>query len=171
MALADASKCIEVLARLEGNSGRQQLALALHTIHSGSAPRAEQILRSLIGQVGEQPEILRIAEVNLAFALLRLARYAEVVPLAEQAIERSPEDPVPWFNLLAARSELDDAEAFLNDVESLRALYLRHGSELIRGWIENDLGMLGKEAGLDAERIEEMCRLPAPPREKSKDGS
>lgn len=138
MALADVSKCIEVLARLEGNSGRQQLALALHTIHSGSAPRAEQILRSLIGQVGEQPEILRIAEVNLAFALLRQARYAE---------------------------------ALLGDVESLRALYLRHGSELIRGWIENDLGMLGKEAGLDAERIEEMCRLPAPPREKSKDGS
>jgi len=166
-ALDDAAKCIDVLERLEGRSGRQQLAFALAAIHAGRAAGAEQTLRALIANGGESPEILRIAEVNLAFALLRQARYAEVVPLAMAAIERSPEDPVPWFNLLAARSELDDAAAFERDVESLRELYAQSGSALIRGWIENDLAMLGDLAGLGAERIAELGRLPDPPEDAS----
>jgi len=162
-ALSDASKCIDVLERLEGSSGRQQLAHSLATIHAGDAAGAEQTLRALIARGDEAPEILRIAEVNLAFALLRQARYAEVVPLAEAAIGRMPEDPVPLFNLLAARSELGDRPAFERDVESLRALYAASGSALIRGWIENDLAMLGESAGLDSERIAELARLPDPP--------
>jgi tetratricopeptide (TPR) repeat protein len=162
-ALADAAKCIDVLERLEGASGRQQLALALAATHAGDAAGAEQTLRALLARGGEAPEILRIAEVNLGFALLRQARYAEVVPVAEAAIERSPEDPVPWFNLLAARSELGDPAAFERDVESLRALYAQSGSELIRGWIENDLAMLGDLAGLAPARIAEQGRLPDAP--------
>jgi hypothetical protein len=166
-ALSDARKCIDVLERLEGSSGRHQLAYALLSIHAGDAASAERTLRALIEGGDESAEIARIAEVNLGFALLRQARFTDVLPLAEAAIARSPKDPVPWFNLLAARAELGDASAFERDVESLHALYAETGSDLIRSWVENDLAMLGGVAGLDVTRIAELERLPAPPEDGS----
>jgi hypothetical protein len=159
-ALADAEKCLAVLARLEGESGRQQLALALGAVHARQPAVAEGVLRGLLSRGGEAPEILRIAEVNLAFALLRQGRYAEVLPLAHAALAKSPDDPVPWFNLLAACAELGDREGFEGGVAALRALHARHGSALIERWIARDLRMLGAVAGVPEARLAELADLP-----------
>ncbi|HTE05796.1 MAG TPA: hypothetical protein VK824_06340 [Planctomycetota bacterium] len=161
-ALTDAEKCLAMLGRLEGDSGRQQLALALCAIHEGRAARAEGLLRELLARADERPEILRIAEVNLAFALLRQERHAEVLPLARAAIAKSPDDPVPWFNLLAASAELHDRPAFEEGLAALRALHARAGGTLITGWVQRDLTMLGRLAGLSDARIAELGTLPDP---------
>ena len=89
----------------------------------------------------------------------RLARriYCAAEPL-ERGISKGP-----WLPEGRARSELDDRAAFERDVLSLRALYGKSGSDLIRGWIEHDLAMLGESAGLDGARIAELARLPDPP--------
>jgi len=160
-ALSDADKCLAMLARLEGDSGRQQLALALYAIHAGHSARAEGLLRELLARKHERPEILRIAEVNLAFALLRQGQYAEVVPLARAAVAKSPDDPVPWFNLLAAIAELHDRAGFEAGVASLRELHARTGSALIARWVERDLHMLGRLAGVPDIRLAELAALPA----------
>jgi hypothetical protein len=160
-ALADAARCLEVLERLEGASGRHQLALAILCVHQRRPERAEPILRALLEGQETEPEIARLAEVNLAFALLRQARYAEVVPVAEAAITKAPDDPVPWFNLIAAAAELKDGAAFERGVEALHALHAAGGSPVIRSWIEHDLSELGAIAGLASERVSELTRLPA----------
>jgi hypothetical protein len=163
-ALTDARKCLDVLRHLEGESGRQQLALALCAIHAGGSAEAEERLRALLDRARERPEILRIAEVNLGFALLRQGRYAEVLPLARAAIAKAPADPVPWFNLLAATAELRDTAGFEAGVAELRALHARDGGALIERWVARDLRMLGALAGVPAARLDALAALPpAPP--------
>jgi hypothetical protein len=157
VALADADKCLTMLARLEGDSGRQQLALALYAIHAGEPARAEELLRGLLARRHEAPEILRIAEVNLAFALLRQGRYAEVVPLGLAAVARSPDDPVPWFNLLAASAELGDRARFEEGVSALHALHARTRGALVPAWIARDLPMLAALAGVPETRLAELA--------------
>ncbi len=161
-ALADADKCLAILARLEGDSGRQQLALALYAIHARQPARAEALLRELLARKSERPDVLHMADVNLAFALLRQGRYAEVVPLARAAAVRSPDDPVPWFNLLAASAELNDRAGFEEGVSALAALQARTGSTLIARWFERDLPMLGRLAGVPGSRLKELASSPAP---------
>jgi len=160
-ALEDARKCLDILRLLEGTSGREQLALALYLIHAGRHRQAELLLRELAKRPDEPEPIRRLAEVNLGFALLRQARFADVVPVAEAAIARTPQDPVPWFNLLAALSELGDAARFESAAESFRAQHARPASPLVAAWIANDLAMLAEVAGLNRTRIAALC---APPR-------
>jgi hypothetical protein len=158
-ALSDAHKCLTALATLEGGSGRHQLATALVHVHAREPDKAETVLRALLVRRDESPEILRLAEVNLAFALLRQMRYADVLPVARAAIARSPDDPVPWFNLLAAQSELSDAVAFEDSVRSLAALQSRVHSPLVGAWTAHDLPMLGRIAGLAEPRVLALRRL------------
>jgi hypothetical protein len=160
-ALEDARKCLEILRLLEGTSGREQLALALWMIHVGRHAQAELQLRALLARPGEPEPIHRLAEVNLGFALLRQRRFAEVLPVAEAAIARTPQDPVPWFNLLAALSELGDTARFERAAETFRAQHARPASPLVAAWIANDLAMLAEVAGLNRTRIAALC---APPR-------
>jgi tetratricopeptide (TPR) repeat protein len=160
-ALDDARKCLEILRVLEGTSGREQLALALYLIHAGRHAQAEALVRQLLERPDEPEPIHRLAEVNLAFALLRQGRFAEVVPVAEAAIARAPQDPVPWFNLLAALAELGNAPRFERAAESFRAQHARPASPLVAAWIANDLAMLAEVAGLTQTRIAALC---APPR-------
>ncbi len=159
-ALDDARKCLDVLQTLEGTSGRQQLARALFLIHDQRHAQAELVLRQLLARPGESGEIARLAEVNLAFALLRQARFADVVPVAEAAIARSEQDPVPWFNLLAALAELRDPARFERAVETFRARHARPASPLVAAWIANDLAMLAEVAGLPRTRIAALCATP-----------
>lgn len=164
-ALADARKCLAALRELEGDSGRCRLATALAHVHAGEAARAEELLRALLACGAEAPELLRLAEVNLAFALLRQERFAEVVPLARAGIERAPDDPVPWFNLLAAQSELGDPQAFEQSVRGLAALHARQRSPLVSAWARHDLAMLGSTARLDSDRLAALGRLFSGPEE------
>lgn len=166
-ALADARKCLDALHALEGASGRQQLALALVHVHAGEPRRAEELLRALLARAGEAPELRRLAEVNLAFALLRQERFAEVLPLARAACERAPDDPVPWFNLLAAQSELGDPEAFEQSVRGLAALQSRLRSPLVAAWAQHDLAMLAGTARLTPDRLAVLGRLFRGPEEAS----
>jgi hypothetical protein len=162
-ALADARKCLDALASLEGASGRRQLALALAHVHAGEPARVEAVLRELLARAGEPPEVLRLAEVNLAFALLRQEKFADVVPLARAAQARDPQDPVPWFNLLAAQSELGDPAAFEASVRGLAALQARVRSPLVAAWAQHDLAMLAGVARLPGERAAALRRLFEPP--------
>ncbi len=159
-ALTDARKCLAALQELEGLSGRQQLALALCHIHEGQPGRAEVVLRALLARPHEDAELLRIAEVNLGFAVLKQRRYAEALPLAEAAIAKAPDNPVPWFNLLAASAELKDQASFERGVSALQRLYARSGSPLIASWIERDLRMLAELLGAQPARIAELLTLP-----------
>jgi len=159
-ALADARRCLGVLAQLEGASGRQQLACALERIHAGQPVAGEALLRPLLERVGESPAIIRMARVNLAFALLRQARYAEVVPLARAACADEPDNPVPLFNLLAAQAELGVPAEFLATAQELRALLSRQDSALIRNWIAQDLAMLCEVAGLSSQQSARLCAPP-----------
>lgn len=155
-ALADARKCLDALGALERDSGRRQLALALLAIHSGRPDDAEPLLRELLERAAESDEIRRIAEVNLAFSLVRQGRYQPALAVAESAREKSPDDPVPLFNLLAAAAELHDLARFEQGVERLRALYLRTRAPLILNWIEHDLPMLCRVAGVDGARAQRL---------------
>jgi hypothetical protein len=158
-ALVDARKCLAALESLEGRSGRGQLALALLHVHAGEPAAGEAVLRALLARPDEPLEIRRLAEVNLAFALLRQSKFADVVPLARAGQKRSPNDPVPWFNLLAAQSELSDPEAFEDSVRGLAALQSRVRSSLVSAWAGQDLAMLGRSAGLGEARIAALRRL------------
>ena len=162
-ALSDARKCLDALASLEGASGRRQLACALAHVHAGEPAQGEAVLRELLLRAHEAPEILRLAEVNLAFALLRQEKFAHVVPLARAAQARDPQDPVPWFNLLAAQSELGDPAAFEDSVRGLAALQARVRSPLVAAWAQHDLSMLAGIARLPAERVAALRRLFEPP--------
>lgn len=157
--LADARKCLAALESLEGLSGRQQLAAALAHVHAGEAAQGETLLRALLARPDEPSEIRRIAEVNLAFALLRQKKFADAVPVARAGQRRSPNDPVPWFNLLAAQSELSDPEAFEDSVRGLAALQSRVRSPLVEAWARHDLAMLGRSAGLAEARVAALRRL------------
>jgi hypothetical protein len=158
-ALSDARKCLAALEQLEGRSGRRQLALALAHVHAGEAAQGEVALRELLARADQPPEILRLAEVNLAFALLRQRKFAEVVPLARAGQRHSPDDPVPWFNLLAAQSELADPAAFEESLRGLAALQSRVRSPLVGAWAGRDFEMLGRAAGLSGPRIAALLRL------------
>ncbi|MGQ0553272.1 MAG: hypothetical protein ACT4PU_08630 [Planctomycetota bacterium] len=158
-ALEDARKCLSVLATLEGGTGRQQLGLALLEVHAGQPAVAERVLRGLLARTGEAPEILRIAQVNLAFALVRQRRFAEALPAAQEAASAAPDDPVPLFNLLAAAAELRDREAFELGVARLREIHSRGQAPLVAKWVAHDLQFLGAIAGLSPARIDELARL------------
>lgn len=146
-ALDDGSACLQALERLEGRSGRQQVAVALHEIHIGSLPDAETRLRDLMD--ADIPAITRQNVFrNLMLVLLRQEHWQDALEVAETAEADWPDDPVRIMNVCYATARLGDAEGFENHVRRLVAIQAREQRPRVSAWIQEDLPRLADALGL-----------------------
>jgi RNA polymerase sigma factor (sigma-70 family) len=164
-ALDDAAACLAQLAALEGESGRQQVALALTHIHRGEPGEAEAVLRPLLERE-LQPSTRQNASRNLALALLRQQRFADALELSEAAADEWPDDPVRVMNLCFAAARLQDADRFEQNARLLLSIQRQSPSMRVQAWIDDMLGPLAAAAGLSEagwKRLASEVGAPAAP--------
>jgi len=161
-ALADTARCLALLARLEGRSGRQQLATALHHVHAGRPLEAEPILRALAAPTGPEPRLRWYATANLAFCLHRADRSEQAIPFAQAALAERPEIPTPWFNLLSCAAEAGQRALFERSLRRFGALYRKTREPLMRSWLAGERAVLARQTGLSPEAIDALAALDAP---------
>jgi len=142
--LDEVRRCLDVLAGLEGESGRQQVLRAMAAIHAGAPAEGERILRALDDEAYDA-RTRRRALVNLALALLRQDRHAEALAAARVAADRWPDSPVSAVNMLYATARLGDRDGFL---DALRRLAQAQHSPWAAAWTRENLASLGELVGL-----------------------
>lgn len=146
-ALADGLLCLQALERLEGCTGRQQVALALHHIHAGRPAEAEAILRALVD--ADIPAVTRQNVFrNLTLALLRQDRWQDALEIAEASGADWPDDPVRLMNLCFATARLGDRPAFEAHAQRLVAFEARAPQPRVQAWIGSDLPSLAAAVGM-----------------------
>lgn len=155
-ALDDARRCLEVLATLEGESPRHQLALATTLVHQGDPAAAEGVLRALQAADDEDPVIRRCTLANLAFCLHRQDKSGEALELAQAALDEFPDRPALHFTIISSAADLADRACFEQGVARLFELQRRAPSPLIRAWISNDLERMARRTGLDDGAVAEL---------------
>lgn len=166
-ALDDAQQCLDVLVSLEGRSGRQQVAVALHLIYSERLVEAETLLRSLLDAdlpAATRQNVFR----NLALTLLRQDRWSQAAEIAELSADEWPDDPVQTMNLCYAAARMEDAPRFQENVSRLVSLNGRAPSHRVQSWIDGELPGLARDLGMSPDHL---CSLLAPPDEASGAGT
>lgn|GEM_PF-1309046 len=165
--LDDALGCLQALERLEGPSGRQQVALALHHIHTDQLTEAEHLLHGLMN--ADIPSVTRQNVFrNLTLVLLRQERWADALGVAEAAAADWPDDPARIMNVCYATTRLDDAEGFESHVRQLVAIQAREQHPRVSAWINEELPRLGARLGLSGDRLDTM--MASGHTESSRDG-
>lgn len=164
-ALDDARACLQHLERLEGRSGRQQVALALCHVHGGAPSAAEPLLRELLAREDLPPVTRRNAARNLQLALLRAERYADALAACDAHADEWPDDPARLMNTCFAAARLVDAPRFARAAREL-ALLQRHAPEArVAAWLETLLPSLARDLGLPGDWTRELLDSIGPPDE------
>lgn len=153
--LEDALQCLDTLAQLEGESGRQQVAVALCRIHQSRLDEAEQILRGLAER--ELPRITRQNVFrNLTLTLLRQQRWADALEVTDSCADEWPADPVRVMNACYASARLGLRTRFQTNANRLRELQSTRPSSQVAGWIHHELPKLAGALGLSPNRLEAL---------------
>ena len=158
-ALDDARQCLDVLASLEGSSGRQQVAVALHLIYSERLDEAETLLRTLLDAdlpAASRQNVFR----NLAMTLLRQERWTEAADVAELSADEWPDDPVQVMNLCYAAARMDDVPRFEENVSRLVSLSGRSPGQRVQSWIEGELPGLARDLGMAPDHFRSLLNPP-----------
>jgi RNA polymerase sigma factor (sigma-70 family) len=155
-ALADADACLAKLAALEGETGRQQVALALCHIHAGEPDRAEAVLRPLLER-DLPPTTRQNASRNLALALMRQQRFADALEASEAAADQWPDDPVRVMNVCFAAARLGKVERFDQNARLLISIQRQSPAPRVQAWIDDMLAPLAADAGLSAAAWKELA--------------
>jgi len=163
VALDDTHKCIVVLAKLEGRTARQQLALALWHIHRGAPSEAEPVLRELMDAPDHSEAMRWYARANLAFCLHRQDRSAEAIPVALAALDERPDIPTPCFNLISCAAEVGDRALFEQSLERLGAMQRREPSPVIVSFLEAEAGLLATQMQMSREAILQLAGMSSRP--------
>lgn len=151
-ALDDTLTCLHSLEQLEGPSGRSQVALALHHIHTGRLTEAERLLRALAE--ADIPAVTRQNVFrNLTLTLLRQERWDDALEIAEISGVDWPDDPVRHMNICYATARLGNAEGFESHVRRLVALNVASPQPRVQAWIDRELQPLAQAVGLQGERL------------------
>ncbi|MFT7463202.1 MAG: RNA polymerase sigma factor (sigma-70 family) [Pseudohongiellaceae bacterium] len=165
-ALDDAERCLAVLNQVEGPSGRQQVATALHLIYSARLTEAETLLRELTE--AELPSKTRQNVYrNLTLTLLRQDRWKDALQIAEQSADEWPADPVQVMNVCYAAARLGDVSRFEAHVQHLACIERQTPSPRVRSWMSGELSGLAHALKLDSNHL---CTLLAPPEEGASAG-
>lgn len=164
-ALQDARACLQHLERLEGRSGRQQVALALCHVHSGDPATAEPLLRGLLAREDLPPVTRRNAARNLQLALLRAERHADALAACDAHADEWPDDPARLMNTCFAAARLVDAPRFAQAARQLAQLQ-RHAPEArVADWLDRLLPSLARDLGLPGDWARELIESLGPPDE------
>ncbi len=155
-ALDDARACLQKLQQIEGQTGRQQVAVALCHIHAGEPGAAEALLAALLGRDDLPPVTRQNAARNLQLAQLRLERYADALSTCEAHADEWPEDPVRVMNVCFAATRLGDSARFEHAVRNLAGLQRHAPSERVADWLAHLLPALARDLGLDEGRVREL---------------
>ncbi len=147
-AIGDARRCLSALAGVEGESGRQQVAVALAYIYDGAPESAEPILRDLQDADHLPEPTRRNVARNLTLSLLRQERFDAALQCAEASADEWPDDPVRAMNLCFASARLGDRDRFETYVGLLCGLQRRHPEDSVARWIDQPLRALARDLGL-----------------------
>ncbi|HEY0796182.1 MAG TPA: tetratricopeptide repeat protein [Acidisarcina sp.] len=98
---AEAITVLEKLRQLEPGDALIGRMLADGYTQTGNAPKAEPIYLALLKDSPRDADLLLSRGDNL----IRQARYAEAVPVLQQAVQLKPDDEEGWSNLAFASSE------------------------------------------------------------------
>jgi predicted Zn-dependent protease len=154
-ALDDAERCLAVLAQVEGHSGRQQVATALHLIYSSRLDEAETLLRGLI-DVDLPTQTRQNVFRNLTMTQLRQERWKEALETAELSLDEWPGDPVQVMNICYAAARTGDVALFEENVRHLTSIALRTPSLSVESWISGELPGLARDLKLSPDRLRTM---------------
>jgi RNA polymerase sigma factor (sigma-70 family) len=158
-ALDDAERCLSVLAEVEGRSGRQQVATALHLIYSSRLGEAETLLQQLI-KADLPTQTRQNVFRNLTLAQLRQEHWKEALETAELSADEWPGDPVQVMNVCYAAARTGDVSRFEENVRQLASIEHQSPSPRVESWISGELPGLARDLNLDPNRL---CTMLAPP--------
>lgn len=165
-ALDDTARCLAVLAQIEGPSGRQQVATALHLIYSSRLDEAEALLRQLAEQdlpAKTRQNVYR----NLTMTLLRQERWSDALQIAERSADEWPADPVQVMNVCYAAARTGDVPRFEANVQHLACIERQQPSSRVKSWMDGELPGLAAALKL---KTNHLCKLLAPPEEGASAG-
>ncbi len=155
-ALDDARACLGKLAELEGTSGRQQVALALCSIHGGQPAEAERVLLPLLDRE-LPPRTRQNVSRNYTLALLRQDRHAEALAHAEAVADEWPDDPVRVMNICFAAARLRDRARLDRHARLLLSIQRQSPRPRVQGWIDAELRQLASDAGCPEGWLDELA--------------
>jgi len=150
-ALVDALDCLDTLHRIEGESGRQQVAVALCHIHQGRLEEAERVLRALIHRE-LSPLTRQNVFRNLTLTLLRQERWADALEVTDECADEWPADPVRVMNACYAAARLGLRARFEDNARALRRMHELRPTTQVAGWIHHELPKLADALGLSHHR-------------------
>lgn len=159
--LASAELCLAKLALVEGESGRQQVALALQRIYAERLEEAEQLLRALIDR--DLPPITRLNVFrNLTLCLLRQERWDEALLVCHDSADEWPDDPVRLMNACFGTARLGRVADFENALLSLARVHAAEPQLRVAAWLDGECRALAHDLSLPAQRVDELLRMADP---------
>jgi hypothetical protein len=159
-ALRAAASCLRILENVEGASPRQVLGMSQVHIFEQKPEQAEKLLRELMEQP-ITPQMRQYARSNLMLALVRQAKYIDVVRIGDDALRQGPDEWAVLFNLAVAHAHLRHAEPFKTVAKRLGSLAVRSDSAYLSTLVQFEIPRLAEDLGSplpDVERAFGMQR-------------
>lgn len=155
--LEAAESCLLKLSEVEGESGRQQVALALKHIYAQQLDDAEVLLRALVDR--DLPAVTRQNVFrNLTLCLLRQERWSDALDVCADSADEWPDDPVRMMNICFGTARLGDVPGFEGALVQLAELHERDPQVRVAAWIDGECRALAHDLALPAGRVDELLR-------------
>ncbi|GJM22116.1 MAG: hypothetical protein DHS20C15_20310 [Planctomycetota bacterium] len=152
-----AEACLHKLEEVEGDSGRQQVALALRRIYGQQLPEAETLLRGLVER--DLPEVTRQNVFrNLTLCLLRQERWTDALDVCTQSADEWPDDPVRLMNVCFGTARLGDVSGFEAALVQLAEVHERDPQLRVAAWIDGECRALAHDLALPTGRVDALLR-------------